>query len=86
MHIPSDPHTQQPTQPNTVTFFFHYAIVYIFLWSCIHINPQISGMTMLRFVTGEIFACILSLFMGVECLPTDEEVIVCDDKTTAEEV
>ena len=53
------------------------------------INPQIFELTMcnaIRFVTGEIFACILSLFMGAECLPTDEEVIVCDDKMTTEEV
>ena len=37
---------------------------------------------------GEVFGCILSLFMGVsdQRLPTDEEVIVCDENTTAEEV
>ena len=34
------------------------------------------------------FGCLLSLFMGNENqpLPTDEEVIVCNENTTAEEV
>jgi hypothetical protein len=40
------------------------------------------------FVLGEVFGCVLSLFMRVadQPLPTDEEVIVCDESTTAEEV
>jgi hypothetical protein len=40
------------------------------------------------FVLGEVFGCVLSLFMGAtdQPLPTDEEVIVCDENTTAEEV
>ena len=40
------------------------------------------------FVLGEVFGCVLSIFMGTEDqpLPTDEEVIVCDENTTAEEV
>ena len=39
-------------------------------------------------VLGEVFGCILSLFMGDrdQPLPTDEEVIVCDENTTLEEV
>jgi hypothetical protein len=39
-------------------------------------------------VLGEVFGCVLSLFMGAkdQPLPTDEEVIVCDENTTAEEV
>ena len=39
-------------------------------------------------LTGEVFGCILSLFMGVndQRLPTDEEVIVCDENTASEEV
>ena len=39
-------------------------------------------------ILGEVFGCILSLFMGDgdQLLPTDEEVIVCDENTTAEEV
>ncbi|CAB4020605.1 Hypothetical predicted protein, partial [Paramuricea clavata] len=37
---------------------------------------------------GEVFGCVLSLFMGAtdQPLPTDEEVIVCDENTTAEEI
>lgn len=37
---------------------------------------------------GEVFGCVLSLFMGSknQPLPADEEVIVCDENTTAEEV
>ncbi len=40
------------------------------------------------FVLGEVFGCVLSLYMGgkEQPLPTDEEVIVCDENTTAEEV
>ena len=39
-------------------------------------------------ILGELFGCILSLFMGAgdQPLPTDKEVIVCDENTTAEEV
>jgi hypothetical protein len=39
-------------------------------------------------VLGEVFGCVLSLFMGAkdQPLPTDEEVIICDENTTAEEV
>jgi hypothetical protein len=39
-------------------------------------------------ILGEVFGCVLSLFMGAtdQPLPTDEEVIVCDENTTAEEV
>jgi hypothetical protein len=35
-----------------------------------------------------VFGCVLSLFMGDgdKPLPTDEEVIVCDENTTVEEV
>ncbi|XP_028416584.1 E3 ubiquitin-protein ligase rnf213-alpha-like [Dendronephthya gigantea] len=38
---------------------------------------------------AEVFGCLLSLFMGNEArqpLPTDEEVIVCNENTTAEEI
>ncbi|XP_046861659.1 E3 ubiquitin-protein ligase RNF213-like [Xenia sp. Carnegie-2017] len=37
---------------------------------------------------GEVFGCVLSLFMGFEneTLPSDEEVVVCDENTTLEEV
>ena len=44
--------------------------------------------TAYKFVSGEVFGCVLSLFMGTgdQPLPTDEEVIVCDENTTAEEV
>ena len=40
------------------------------------------------FVLGEVFGCVLSLYMSGkdQPLPTDEEVIVCDENTTAEEV
>ena len=40
------------------------------------------------FVLAEVFGCVLSLFVGAEDqpLPTDEEVITCDETTTAEEV
>ena len=40
------------------------------------------------FALDDVFGCILSLFMGAanQPLPTDEEVIVCDENTTAEEV
>ena len=37
----------------------------------------------------EVLGCVLSLYMGSEHdqpLPTDEEVIICDENTTAEEV
>ena len=39
-------------------------------------------------VLAEVFGCVLSLFMATahQPLPTDEEVIVCDENTTAEEV
>ncbi|XP_046860850.1 E3 ubiquitin-protein ligase rnf213-alpha-like [Xenia sp. Carnegie-2017] len=37
---------------------------------------------------GEVFGCVLSLFMGCEneMLPSVEEVVVCDQSTTSEEV
>ncbi|XP_046861644.1 E3 ubiquitin-protein ligase rnf213-alpha-like [Xenia sp. Carnegie-2017] len=37
---------------------------------------------------GEVFGCVLSLFMGCEnvTLPSDEEVVVCDQSTTSEEI
>ncbi|XP_046860852.1 E3 ubiquitin-protein ligase rnf213-alpha-like [Xenia sp. Carnegie-2017] len=37
---------------------------------------------------GEVFGCVLSLFMGSEnqALPSDEEVVVCDENTTSEEI
>ena len=37
---------------------------------------------------GDIYASILTLFVGDrdQRLPTDEEVVVCNKKTTAEEV
>ncbi len=40
------------------------------------------------FVLGEVFGCVLSLYISGkdQPLPTDEEVIVCDENTTAEEV
>ena len=40
------------------------------------------------FPAGDVFAAVLSLFMGDgdQPLPTDAEVIICDEKTTAEEV
>lgn len=41
-----------------------------------------------RIFLGEIFASILTLYMGNgnQRLPTDEEVVMCDGRTTAEEV
>lgn len=37
---------------------------------------------------GEVFGCVLSLFMGCEnqALPREEEVVVCNENTTSEEV
>ena len=55
---------------------------------CLKLGFTTALFSLLNFL-DDVFASILTLFMGNggdQTLPTDQEVIVCDEKTTAEEV